>query len=149
MQSPSFKIGASADSHLEVTVSARAHPACTDYWDGNWVRANVAIATGAFRGTYEATLRSEELLGFKNQLRPLGGALDGSATFKTMEEWLLIEVAGNGKGHFRAKCVAKDEAGIGAILTFEVLFDQTQLSEIVRGLDAICAAFPVLGGRGG
>lgn len=38
-----------------------------------------------------------------------------------------------------------DQPGIGNRLTFGLDFDQTELPEILRGLDAICAAFPVVG----
>jgi hypothetical protein len=41
--------------------------------------------------------------------------------------------------------VAVDEPGIGNRLTFGLDFDQTELPEILRGLDAICVAFPVVG----
>lgn len=62
-----------------------------------------------------------------------------------MEEWLSIDIAGDGKGHFRADCVAVDMPGTGNRLTFEIEFDQTDLPEILGGLDAISRAFPVVG----
>ena len=62
-----------------------------------------------------------------------------------MEEWLSIDIAGDGKGHFRADCVAVDMPGTGNRLTFEIEFDQTDLPEIHGGLDAISRAFPVVG----
>jgi hypothetical protein len=58
---------------------------------------------------------------------------------------LAIEIKGDGKGHFHAACVAVDQAGIGNRLTFGLDFDQTELPEILGGVDAICAAFPVVG----
>jgi hypothetical protein len=39
----------------------------------------------------------------------------------------------------------RGQPGIGNRLTFGLDFDQTELPEILRGLDAICAAFPVIG----
>jgi hypothetical protein len=34
---------------------------------------------------------------------------------------------------------------MGNKLTFRIDFDQTELPEILRGLDAICETFPVVG----
>jgi hypothetical protein len=140
----SFTLGTAPDARLEVAVTSRAHPGRADYWDGNWVNASVAICSGAFTGTYGATLRSEELVRFRDGLRALHRTLAGSVTFRTMERWLLIEIEGDGKGHFHARCVARDEAGRGNELAFELHFDQTDLPAALRGLDAICEAFPVL-----
>ena len=71
--------------------------------------------------------------------------LSDAATFTTMEDWLRIHIEGNGKGHFRAQCQAVDQPGLGHRLTFSIEFDQTELPAIVRGLDDVCAAFPVVG----
>jgi hypothetical protein len=50
-----------------------------------------------------------------------------------------------GKGHFRAACRATDQVGVGNTLSFAIDFDQTDLPKILKGLDAVCNAFPVLG----
>lgn len=140
-----IRIGGSKREHLVVSPSRREFPDLNDYWDGNWIFATVSIAARAFRGEFEAQLRAEELVGFRDQLRPLHEKLVGGAKFETMESWLTIDVQGDGKGHFHAACVALDRPGTGNRLTFGLDFDQTELPEIVRGPDAICAAFPVVG----
>jgi len=117
----------------------------TDYWDGNWVYATIRIAARAFRGEFEAQLRTDEFVGFRDRLRPLQQKLDGAAKFETMEGWLSVDIEGDGKGHFHAACEAVDRPGLGNRLTFGLDFDQTELPEILRGLDAVCAAFPVVG----
>jgi hypothetical protein len=61
-----------------------------------------------------------------------------------MEKWLMIDIGGDGKGHFHAACVAVDVRTADR-LTFGLDFDQTELPEILRGLDAVCEAFPVVG----
>ena len=92
-----------------------------------------------------AALRAEEFVGFRSQLEPLCGNLLGTASFASMEEWLSIAVSGDGLGHFKAECWARDEAGIGNCLTFQLAFDQTEVPSIILGLRAIEEAFPVLG----
>jgi hypothetical protein len=140
-----FRIGVSNREHVIVRATRRERPEASDSSDGNWVSATLRIAAGAFRGEFEAQLRAEEFVGFRDQLRPLRESLKGHAKFETTEGWLTIDVQGDGKGHFRAACVAMDEPGIGNQLAFGLDFDQTELPEILRGLDAICAAFPVVG----
>ena len=103
---PSFRIGSSNRVHVIVSPSRRERPEATDYWDGNWVYATVTIAAGAFRGSFEAQLRADEFADFRDELRPLYENLAGRAAFRPMEPWLLIEIKGDGKGHFHAACRA-------------------------------------------
>jgi hypothetical protein len=128
-----------------VSPTRREHPEASDYWDGNWLYATVKIVAGAFRGSFEAQLRADEFLRFRDLLRPLHERLSGRAVFDPMEPWLRIEVEGDGKGHFHATCRATDRPGMGNSLSFAVDFDQTELADVLRSLDAICDAFPVVG----
>jgi hypothetical protein len=142
--SPSLKIGRS-NAHVIVSPHCRERPDATDYADGNWVCAKVTIVAGAFRGELEAQLRAEDFVYFRDGLRPLYEKLAGRAKFDTMEEWISIDIQGDGKGHFHADCVAVDMPGTGNRLTFAIEFDQTDLPEILQALDAITQAFPVVG----
>jgi len=144
MDAPALRIGRS-NAHVTVAPSRRECPNATDYSDANWIIATITIAAGAFRGDYEAQLRAEEFVRFRDELRPLHEKLAGRAKFDTMEEWLSIEVEGDGKGHFHADCVAVDLPGTGNRLAFGIDFDQTDLPEILGGLDAMIEAFPVIG----
>lgn len=140
----SFRIGR-ANAHLLVTVRGRERPDVADYWDGNWVYAAISIVAGGFHGELEAQLRTEELVRFRDELRPLHETLVGRAKLVAMEEWLSIDIAADGKGHFHAACIARDGRGSGNRLTFGIDFDQTDLPGILEGLDAITKAFPVVG----
>lgn len=64
------------------------------------------------------------------------------AILESLNSWdgIVADVAVGG-GAFSGKFVF-DEAGIGNLLKFKVMFDQTELPAIIRSLDAICAAFP-------
>jgi hypothetical protein len=141
---PHFRIGSSETEHLVVRADRRDHEGATDFWDGNWLVAKVTVAAGGFRGELAGSLRADEFVRLRDQLRLLFDDLAGTASFKTMEDWLMIEVVGDGKGHFHATCIAVD-VPTASRLTFTIDFDQTELPDIVRGLDAVCEAFPVLG----
>ena len=47
----------------------------------------------------------------------------------TMEEQLKLELDGDGRGHVTCRGEARDVAGTGNVLRFELALDQTQLSE--------------------
>jgi len=109
------------------------------------VYATIQIRAGAFRGEYEALLRTNELASFRDQLATLHAALNGSATFETMEQWLRVDIQGDGRGHFLAKCEARDQPGVGNTLRFELSFDQTELPPVLAALNEVVRAFPVTG----
>ena len=141
----SFRIGRLQRARVIVTPRRRAFTDATNYWDANLLYADVEIAAGAFDGAFQAEFRSDELAHFHEQLRDLYERLDGTALFDSCEGWLRIEIRGDGKGHFRATCDAHDDAGTGNRLRFWLDFDQTELPAMIRGLDGVCAAFPVVG----
>ena len=144
---PEFVLGSETSDFLRVRALKRAHPTCNDYWDGNWIRCNVEVIVGGFRGTVNEDLRSEEFAQFHDQLRILYERLTGKAAFGALEGWLEIDVAGDGYGHLTAKCELVDQPGTGNRLTFEIGFDQTYLPSVIAGLEKILAAFPVMGHR--
>jgi hypothetical protein len=146
---PAIVIGSEASEHVAIEVTRREFPEAADYWDGNWVYATVRISVGAFRGEYEALLRTTEFASFRGGLARLQADLKGEAAFESMEEWLQMNVTGDGRGHFVAKCEARDEPGTGNLLRFELHFDQTELPLVIATVDAVLAAFPVKGSPSG
>lgn len=142
---PKAVIGRPGGDHVRIRLTRRELPEATDYWDGNWIYADVALRAGAFRGEYEARLRSDELARFYASLGPLYDRLTGEAVLDSMEKWVRVRLAGDGKGHIAASCEAQDAPGTGNLLTFELELDQTDLPRILRELEAILAAFPVIG----
>jgi hypothetical protein len=142
---PAIVIGSEDSEHVAIAVTRREFPESTDYWDGNWVYATVRIRVGAFRGEYEALLRTDEIARLRSGIAQLHAELKGTANFESMEEWLRMTVDGDGRGHFVARCEARDQPGTGNTLRFELRFDQTELPRGIAALDAVLAAFPVKG----
>src|SRR5687767_2039504 len=101
-----FRIGRNDSEYLNVQITGRSHPGSLDYWDGNWVNADIEIDAGSFRGRYSAYLRAEELKDFRDALTRLYSFDSKEAKFETMEEQLSIRITGNGLGHFTAECEA-------------------------------------------
>ena len=76
-----IRVGGEEAEFLEIAALSRSHPDCTDYWDGNWLRARVEVAGGGFRGAATADLRAEELADFHTQLRRVAERLTGRLSF--------------------------------------------------------------------
>lgn len=137
---------AADDDDLVIEVFGREQT-IDDFWDGNWLRCRVGVRAGGFRGTVEPALRSEEFERMRDGVRVCMDDLSGTFVFETMEEQVRIIANGDGIGHFAAKCEVRDAAGFGNLLTFDLRFDQTRLAPLAAELDALLAAYPVLGQR--
>ena len=59
---PRLLLGSESGEHLLVEPMRRERPDAADFWDGNWICADVRLRAGAFRGKYEAILRAEEFV---------------------------------------------------------------------------------------
>lgn len=140
-------IGSRESEFLCVRPNLRAHPDTHDYWDANWLTTEIELAASAFRAFYLACLRVDELIRFRDQLTALYQTLDGHAEFTTLDDWLSIDIVGDGLGHFATKCKARDDVGFGNSLRFSLHFDQTQIPEIVNGLNQTIDRFPLIGNR--
>jgi hypothetical protein len=140
----SFRIGREDCEYLNVKITGRSRGA-QNYYDGNWVNADIEIDAGGFRGRYGACLRAEELKDFRDAVARLYSFDSKEAKFKTMEGQLSIDVTGDSLGHFTADCEAVDQAGIGNRLNFTLSFDQTEIPAILNGLDAVVKEYPVIG----
>lgn len=138
-----FRIGRDSE-FLDVRITGRSHKTL-DYWDANWVNAEVKIEAGGFRGAFGAEFRSEELKEFRDGLAGLYSFDLREAKFKTIEGQLSIHIEGDSTGHFVATCDAEDRAGIGNCLRFFLYFDQTEIPEVLNDLNQILKEFPVVG----
>jgi hypothetical protein len=67
----SFTIGNPDGERVQIDVLARSHPNEADYWDGNWVKAEVTVVAGPWHGTFHADLRSEEFDQLRAQMQRL------------------------------------------------------------------------------
>lgn len=130
---------------LKLSPLYRAYPNEQDYWDGNWVQTEVDVKVGGFRGKFLANLRCEEFAELQQQLEALESELTGKAQFRTMEEWLEININGDGLGRFSLESFVRDDAGIGNRLEFGFSFDQTYIPALLSATRAVTSAFPVRG----
>ena len=139
----SIAFGGKEHERLEIIVFGYERAASGDYHDDNWLSVEVSVNCGAFRGKFRAAFLTGELESFHAQLTSLYQTLKGNARFETLEGQLELEAIGDGLGHFKISGQARDQAGIGNKLIFEIGIDQTQLQTSVQSLATAMSAFPV------
>lgn len=137
-------LAADEGGQIVFEVAGRAHGG-DDYWDGNWLACRVSVQARGFRGTFDASLRSEEFVTMRDGVHMCMSDLNGTFVFETMEEQVSIVARGDGLGRFTANCTARDAAGWGNLLTFTLSFDQTRLAPLAAELDSLVGAYPVVG----
>jgi hypothetical protein len=144
-------IGHRASDHIAIRVLKRENPHATDYWDGNWVDADVSIVLRPWQGTYQANLRTNEFANFSQELESLDDRSSWVATFSPMEPWRELALQLDSLGHIRLKGQAGPE-GFGRVfgqtrLVFEAddFMDQTFIPPIIQQLQLIEQEFPVVG----
>lgn len=139
----SVTFGGEKHERLEITVFNYERTVSGDYHDDNWLSVEVAIRCGAFQGQFPASFLTNELGAFYEQLAALQRTLRGKAEFTTLEEQLELAVTGDGLGYIKISGKARDVAGTGNKLSFQIDVDQTQLQASVQSLAAVLAAYPV------
>ena len=124
---------------------SRTHPFANDSADGNWLNTRIQLAVGGFSGLIDGQLRANELETFRIELAKLYRTLSGQATLSTLEDWLTLEIVGDGKGHLSFHGEIMDEPGIGNTFKFRLELDQSFVSKTINDLEQVTKAFPVLG----
>jgi hypothetical protein len=114
-------------------------------WDKNWIKTKVTVKSGAFSGQYFADFMTTDYELLKRALRKLNNDFNGQAKFEPLEGELVLQIRGDGLGHFEVHCTACDQPGLGGKLAFGLSFDQTELSRLIKELVAITKLFPIIG----
>ena len=140
-------IGDTDGQYVLIRPLCRKHPGLFDYQEGNWIDCEFEVAAGAFRGKFRADLRSEEFHALREDTEGLSRALEGSASFNTVEGCIALTLTGDGNGAVRVSGEAVDLADAGNRLLFDFEIEQTCLPDICQSLEYLLAAFPVTGTR--
>lgn len=114
-------------------------------WDRNWVRTRVTVKGGAFSGQFTADFMTTDFELFKRDIINLDKNFKGTAKLEPLEGQLVLNIVGDGLGHFEVNCKATDQPGFGGTLSFTLGFDQTELARLTNELNEITKAFPIKG----
>lgn len=114
--------------------------------DANWLRADAelrASTTGRFQAQHEISVRTDELLRFRDQLARLLQTLEGEALLSHTENQVGCAVRlKDGVGELDA--FLREEIGAELRVT-HVRTDQTYLRQALGEIDSVVRAFPVKG----
>ena len=140
-------IGKESSEHVAIRISSRERVGSEDYWDGNWLNAEVSVVVGSWQGQFNAYLGSYDFVRFRKELENLYEKLTGEANFATLDSKLYFAFHGDGLGHIHVDGTACDYSGTGNTLRFSLELDQTYLPNIITQLMKIEGAYPVVGER--
>jgi hypothetical protein len=115
-------------------------------WDNNWIKTQIVIKAGGFKGDYTGEFMVNDFLRFRDELKVLYTNLDSSARFSGYGGYLAIDIKGDGTGNLNAACTAVEREAhqFGPELKFELGFDQTYIPGFIKQLDDIANRFPVI-----
>ncbi|WP_203364726.1 hypothetical protein [Bacillus sp. REN10] len=134
-----------AETNIEIDVLHRNYPNSSDYWDRNWVSSKLKIEIPGYTVSFVADLRTDELSDFVNKLKIMNKNMKGKAILNNLDGYLEIEGEMNKLGQIIWTAETCYPAGYGAVLNFEFVSDQSYLETIIKELDDVLVAFPVLG----
>lgn len=77
-------------------------------WDKNWLQAKITVKGGVFSGQFIADFMTTDFELFKRELKNLDKDFKGTAKFDPVEGQLVINIVGDGLGHFEVQCTASD-----------------------------------------
>jgi len=117
-----------------------------DNWEVNLLDVEVEIAVGGFRGLFGAKLTLGHLARLRNELAQLHSRDLRELAFEPYlspyNSNLIFKIKGDGLGNFTADFDVADEPGNQ--LEFRLSFDQTEIPEMLNGLDAMLIEYPFL-----
>jgi hypothetical protein len=146
MSQRTFSLGGSERERVEVSVEGYERQPSGEYFDDNWLNVRVSVNAGGFKGRFDASFQTGELLSFRDQLSSLYNTLNGEAKFVTMETQLALTLVGDGRGGITLKGEAWDQPGIGNRLEFSLELDQTHIGKTLGELNEVLGGFPVRAG---
>ena len=137
-----IRIGVGTAEFLSLKLHGRQFPDATDYWYANWLTCDIQVAAGVFRGEFGMVIRNEDIGHFLIQLRPVYEKLSGSATLEGKEDWLCLDIVGDGRSDMKVEGRLCDNCNT---LEFHLALDQTDLPAIIQRLEEICESYPIIG----
>ena len=111
--------------------------------DHGWLICEINIKAGAWSGSYSAYLRNPDFPLLREHLEQFQHDPTAIAVFDTLEGQLKLEFKGDRRGHIEIQGTARDKAGIGNQLAFELEIDQSYLPKLIEELRMIEQQFPV------
>jgi hypothetical protein len=138
-------IGDPMADHVVIRPLGRSTPGLFDTWDGNHLDCHIDLSAGAFKGSIQADVRSEDFDAFLQQVEELGRTFEGVAALTGLDGQIALSVIGEADGTVRVTGEAVDAPDSGNRLQFAFGLDRSCLADIASAVQSLLVAFPVLG----
>jgi hypothetical protein len=144
-----FRIGRTETEYISIRIVGRTNPV-RENWEVNLVDVDVELAVGGFKGLFVTKLALGHLTSLRNELAQLHSSDLRELAFEPYlspyNSNLIFKIKGDGLGNFNADFDVADEPGNQ--LEFRLSFDQTEIPEMLNGLDAMLTEYPFLNNAG-
>ncbi|OCA90155.1 WapI family immunity protein [Bacillus sp. FJAT-27986] len=100
---------------VEIDIIAREYPNSFDYWDGNWVISNVKVEIPGYYVDFIASLRTDDIRDFLNDLKLMNKDLSGKAILKNLDSFIYFECEMDKLGHIEWSGETCYPTGSGAV----------------------------------
>lgn len=141
----SFLLIGSDRNKVEILVRRYERTRTGEYYDDNWLIAQISVRAGGFSGHFPVTVLASEWVDFRQQLQTLCETRSGEAVFCTLERQLSIRLVANGQDRVEVSGIAMDQPGTGNQLEFMFALDPVNLKPALAELNDIISTFPVRG----
>jgi hypothetical protein len=128
---------------LTIEVYGYERPAAEDQDDANWLRCDVSINAGPFRGTFKSAFTTYDLIALAERLKGALAALSGTVSFQNTEDDIAFDVRLEKHGSATISGAAHPHRSLEASLAFRFDTDQSYLAQALRQLEAVLRIFPV------
>jgi|LauGreDrversion4_2_1035121.scaffolds.fasta_scaffold14863_4 hypothetical protein len=128
---------------LEITILKRSNSDTDDYWDGNWLEAEIKIVLPGIKILYGTNLRVDDLQRFYENVIALKYNRSKEAEFTTMEEGIYLHLDFEPNGAVRCKGKANSESGNS--LDFKIQTELALLDVFIDELRIALESYPLVG----
>ena len=127
---------------IEIKVLGRCDSHSEDYWDANWLKADVKIDVAGFKAFYATNVRVDELQRFYEALLKLVNLNIKEAELVTMEQGLSLSCHANSRGQVECRGKARHQENL---LDFKLQTDIPIINNWLSKFDTLLKQYPLIG----
>ncbi len=128
---------------LKIKILGRENPNTNDYWDGNWLKAEIYLELLGIKVAYATNIRVEEIQAFLEKLVSFYNNDIDKVEFTTMEEGIYLFLQNQKSGVILIKGVAVIETS--GKLEFQFSTDILSLEKFYKDLKGNMSQYPLVG----
>lgn len=128
---------------LKIKILRRSNLNSLDYWDANWLEAEISANTIAFKASFKTNFRVDELLLLNDELIKMINNQKNQTEFLAMEDGLQIGCKLDSKGFIVCSIKLTDQCR--DCLEFHFRTESSSIQSFTSNLNSELQAFPLIG----